>query len=234
MKKILVIGPILAEWSEITAIAETLAFLNSCYILDFIDPLGNLTHDIEHEHFFAQWQDQLTGLIHHYDAFIGFSLGGVVLQQCFFHLEKENKPVILFSAPSFCDKFLFDKLTGVKKLIEAKSLIDALKHMNQLVFYPNNPPQIEEKLAEPMHSAFRLSRGLQFVLETDSRPILEKTTLNYLHFVGEKSQLVNQNNVITPGKGELLVVPDSGMRVLKDNSTYCIDPTLKFLERKLP
>ena len=94
MKKILVIGPALAQWSEIHVIAESLQFLHSQYEIDFIDPLGNLVEGINQEIFFAEWHNKIKSLLYSYDAFFGFSLGGVILQQSFNLFEIENKPLI--------------------------------------------------------------------------------------------------------------------------------------------
>jgi len=44
MKKILVVGPALPEWSDMRAIAKSLHFLSEHYELDFIDPLRDLNH----------------------------------------------------------------------------------------------------------------------------------------------------------------------------------------------
>lgn len=232
MKKILVMGPALPEWSEIKSISETLIFFELQYAVDFVDPLCDLTHSTDQKSFFSQWKNKLEILLNQYDIFFGFSLGGVVFQQCFDLLKKQNKPLVLFSVPSFCDKTLSERLSKVRGLIEEESVFSAINKLNQWVFYPHDLPSQQLVLVNPDLSALRLSKGLQFVLETDSRSILSKMQVNHLHLVGEMSQLINRNNVMMTPSSRLAFVPQAGMRVIKDNSKYCVESIVDFLKGK--
>jgi len=229
MKKILVIGPALAEWSEIKAIEASLQFLVPQYSIDFIDPLEEVNADTHRKDFFAGWHDKLQTLIPGYHAIFGFSLGGVILQHCLDLVEQENKPLVFISVPSFSDDLLSKRLDQVIRLIKENLMAVALHELNRYVFYPYEAPQ-HFNLNHPERAALRLSRGLQFVLEADSRPMLQKTRVTYLHLIGENSQLVNSGNVITSPNSQLVIIPRSGMRVLQNNLTDCMPPMIKFLE----
>ncbi|TAK75002.1 MAG: hypothetical protein EPO11_06130 [Gammaproteobacteria bacterium] len=222
MKKIVVFGPVLPQWSDIQFIANTLQFLRPHYEIDFIDPLESLT----------TWQKKMGLLLDQYDVFLGFSLGGVILQQSFSQFENRDKSLILFSVPSFIDTLLQERLSTVIDLAEKKQVNEAIHCLNRYVSYPNQPSLQEEYLLNETLASLRLSQGLRFVLETDSRSILQNTPLPHLHFIGEKSQLVNKNNVISPKTGQLMIVPHAGMRVLQDNLSYCMPLMTHYLEGK--
>lgn len=221
-KKILVLAPILTLPEDLGPFLSMLAFLEPNYVLDGLDPLLDLS-DLDNEHYYQNWQNTLSGMMHQYDAFIGFSFGAVILQQCFslFHAENKTTPIILFSAPSFADKSLTEKLTRVLSLAEEKQLEAANQLKMNYVFHPH--PEIEIKI--PTHNTelgcARLIEGITRILTTDSCAILQKYPVKYHHFIGEHSYLVNRNNVIVGQAGNVLYVPGASMRVLQDNSIYC-------------
>jgi len=231
MKKVLIIGPVLAEWVEIQGILNTLHFLDKEYKIEIIDPLSNITAEMNENVFFSQWRVKLKPLIAEYHAFLGFSLGGTILQTVFDYFENTKKPVVLFSVPSFADALLRDRLGTIIRLIKEKSVEAAIAAKNQLVFYPAVPPEYKKIVSNPINAAFRLSFGLRCVLAMDSRSLMTKN-VNYLHFIGEKSQLVNRHNVMTSSPTQLIEVPMAGMRVLTDNPEYCQMPLIQFLEEK--
>lgn len=231
MKKILVLGPILADWTEIQVIANTMTFLETNYEVEFIDPLQDIISDVEKKTFFKHWKCRLETLTPSYDAFFGFSLGGVILQQSFDLFENQKKPIVLFSVPSFADEILAERLNAVIYLIHQKSIESAIAAKNEWVFFPALPPKQTKRILDPIHAGFRLSYGLECVLKIDSRPMLKKP-VNYLHFIGEQSKLVNRNNIVSlPNK--LIEVPHAGMRVLTDNPDFCIPPLLQFFEKNI-
>ncbi len=233
MKKILIFGPILPEWAEIQAIAESLQFLDSDYELTYVDPLDVSTLSIDHVEFIQNWKNKIQSLLHQYDAFFGFSLGGIILQQCFDLFEKKDKPLILFSVPSFSDELLTERLNQVVELIKHNQLAEAIAMKNKFVFHPY---KFANPVVMPIYSvkaALRLSYGLELVLQIDSREKLKKTSTQFLHLIGKESQLVNLQNIFMPLISHLIEVPNAGMRVLKDNLSYCMHPILNFLNEKL-
>ena len=179
--------------------------------------------------FFAEWHSKIKSSLPHYDAFFGFSLGGVVLQQCFDLFKNAHKPLILFSVPSFSDGLLSERLDHVINLIKENSVIAAIHELNLYVFHPHSAPK-HMAIQDIAQAASRLLHGLQFVRDTDSRHALKKFAVSYLHLIGEESLLVNSNNVEPPVSGELIMVPKSGMRILQNNVSYCMVPIIKFLE----
>ncbi len=222
--------PDLPQKSFIEPIAKSLLFLHEDYYLDFIDPF-DISGGVPGDAYFQHCQLWMKKVIAQYDAFFGFSFGGVILQQCFPLLERVNKPVVLFSAPAFADDALQKKLGGVISLCKAKRIDDALTMLYQHVFYPNKMVQNSFELTNKDDAAARLVFGLQHVLDTNSRPILQRTTVEYLHFIGECSDLVNTKNVIVAKKGQLFLVPHAGMRVLQDNLAFCKQRILESLNK---
>lgn len=231
MKKrtILVLAPIMPQRSELETIAPTLSFLEPTYQLEFVDPLS-ITSAVSNLAYYARWQDRLSHCVNQYDAFIGFSFGGVILQQCFSLFENLNKPLILFSTPSFADVSLSAKLGEVITLCEQAAVEQALISLYRHVFFPNQPPAGVLKTEDCSLAANRLIFGLQRVLTTDSRPVLAEASVQHLHLIGENSHLVNQDNVVAPKTGRLAIVPGASMRVLQDNRAYCQKIILETLQ----
>jgi hypothetical protein len=223
-KKILAIAPVMPQQSDIESIASTLSFLQTVYQIDLIDPLAinnELSTDIANEHYYQLWQAHLSKWLTNYDAFFGFSFGGVILQQNFSLFAQSKKPVVLFSTPTFADSALQKKLSHVIELCKASRVNDALAFLYKDVFYPHDSPlQILAK-SSLAKAANRLIFGLQRVLNTDAKSILQHTTVEHLHLIGEYSNLVNKENVLAPRTGNLFIVPQAGMRVLQDNPPYC-------------
>ncbi len=77
-KAILVIAPIMPQRSEITLIASTLAFLEPYFQIDFLDPLSVIDINLEQDAYYLAWQHQMLHYLECYEAFIGFSFGGVI------------------------------------------------------------------------------------------------------------------------------------------------------------
>lgn len=227
-KKILILGPVLPDAAEIEEIAKTLSFLHNDYLIDFIDPLS-IQEEVTNEIYYRLWEQELSKHLNHYDAFFGFSFGGVILAQSIHLFTDLNKAIVLFSTPSFADKALAKKLGTVIQLCKEKKLIEALNFLYDSVFHPHKAPHQFSEVANEELASSRLIFGLQRVLATDSRSLLNETKVDHLHLIGECSDLVNQANVIAPKTGQLAVVPVSGMRMLQDNPSFCQELILKRL-----
>jgi hypothetical protein len=229
-KKLLVIAPIVPQHSDIEPFAQTLSFLTHDFHLEFIDPLTHM-EQVTNELYYSLWQEELRRQSTLYDGFIGFSFGGVILQQCFSSFSTLNKPIILFSTPTFADNILTQRLGKVIDLSKKNKLQEALIHLYNDVFYPYESTfKFNECLNNPM-TANRLIFGLTRVLETDATKILSTIPINYTHLIGEKSHLVNKANVIAGIKGHLCIVPEAGMRVLENNFSYCQAVILEALKQ---
>ncbi|MFI4918869.1 MAG: hypothetical protein ACHP65_04870 [Legionellales bacterium] len=220
MKKILVIAPIMPQPQEIESIKDWLSFLAADYSIDVLDPLTVVSSEGSNEEYYQTWRRKLLGYLSTHDAFFGFSLGGVILQQCLSVFNLTNKPIVLFSTPTIADSSLLTNLGDVIRLCQQNQLQNALMRLYEPVLYPNKPPTTFNVENESL-ALTRLISGLQRVLETDSTAILNETVVNHLHLIGAHSQLVNINNVMAPKTGRLLLVPDAGMRVLQDNEAFC-------------
>ncbi len=219
-KKILIIPSDTPDPSYIDTIISPLAFLENEFSLHPIDSLS-IMEELPNEQFYARWKEKMSQFIPHYDAFFGFSFGGVILQQCFSLFTDLNKPIILFSAPSFADQSLKQKLNEVIALCKEYKVKEALQTLYQHVYYPNEIPQQPHQFTDNELAAKRVIYGLERVLATDSTSIIKENRVNHLHLIGELSHLVNKDNVIPPHQGTLLSVPEAGMRILRDNLPFC-------------
>lgn len=227
--KILAIAPVMPQETDIESMARTLSFLHERYDIDFIDPLTNM-NDIDNDAYYYQWKLALHKYLPNYDAFVGFSFGGVILQQCFSLFDSANKPIILFSTPTFADECLRKKLGSVISLCKENKVIEALNCLYNDVFYPNSKPLQLSDNFNPVKAAKRLIFGLTRVLDTNSTQIANESTVEHLHLIGEQSHLVNAQSVCKPKHGRLITVPGAGMRVVEDNLFFC----KKIIEEILP
>lgn len=230
-KKLLVIGPVSPQSSDLNHLSKNLSFLTPYYSIDYIDPLTDM-QECSNKKYYQIWQNQLKQRVGIYDAFIGFSFGGVILQQCFSLLSKQNKPIILFSTPTFADPSLREKLEKVITFCSENKLEDGLFSLYQAVYSPNPIPPFSQECLNRELAIKRLIFGLTKVLETDSKAILNNCYTYHLHLIGEKSQLVNANNVIKPSCGQLIMVPNASMRVLESNLTFCKEVLLESLNNE--
>lgn len=219
-KKIITIGPVSAQPEDIATIANSLSFLNEDYHIDYLDSLS-IMHDVPNKDYYQLWKQKLTSYIDDYDAFLGFSFGGVILQQCFSLFAKAPKPIILFSTPTFADPTLKEKLGKVIRLCQENRLEDALKALYQPVFYPHKMPVLTIDSINKAQAYARLIFGLTRVLNTDARTLLQENKVPHLHLIGENSNLVNCNNVLAANHGHLISVPRASMRMLQDEPLFC-------------
>ena len=230
-RKILLIGPVSAQADDCFSMASSFSFLNEHYVIDCLDPLS-IMDTVPNNVYYSRWKDKLAERINDCDAFFGFAFGGVIIQQCFSLFTKKHKPVVLFSAPSFADCSLIQKLGAVVRLCQNNKLEEALTALYEPVFYPNQIPLLTVTLNREQ-ACERLIFGLTRVLQTDSTEVLKENTVEHLHLIGEYSNLVNEHNVITPKTGRLVVVPQASMRVMQDNPLYCKKMILEALNEHL-
>ncbi|QRN04639.1 hypothetical protein GH742_12590 [Legionella sp. MW5194] len=218
-KRLFILAPVMPQSADITGMAESLSFLSPYYQLDWCDPLAEIDITLPNDTYYHHWQEKLPGLLPHYAGFIGFSFGGVILQQCLPLLLK--KKLILFSTPTFADTTLTEKLSRVIHLCQQHQLVAALESLYREVYFPNPLPVTKRDIGDTAQAEHRLITGLTKVLTTDSTKLITTSKANYLHFIGEQSHLVNHRNVLAPPHGQLLIVPGASMRVLQDNLPFC-------------
>jgi hypothetical protein len=230
-KKILIIGPISIQEDDFTSIAKSLSFLDEQYLIKFIDSLS-IMNDLPNQAYYQLWEQKLLPFFNEYDAFFGFSLGGIIIQQCFPLFSKIHKPLILFSTPSYADSELTKKLGKVIELCKDKQLEEALNTLYHAVFYPYPLPALSVSVDNTNQALNRLLFGLNRVLNTDSTEMLQTNVIKHTHLIGECSNLVNRNNVIVPPKGHLVTVPQASMRVLQDNPYFCQKIILEVLNNE--
>jgi hypothetical protein len=192
--------------------------------LTLLDPLQDLKPS-DNINYYQYWTEQLTSTYAEVDILVGFSLGGVILQQSFGQLAalRSTLPkIVLFSTPSFINADLRTKLDSVISLIQAEKLVEAYTMKMQYILAPLQTPAPSPQFDNPKLATQRLLSGLQRIVTTCSEAQLTQgNTPEYVQFVGEYSQLVNQENVLSTKSGTLVVVPNAGMRVLEDNPQFC-------------
>jgi hypothetical protein len=218
-KKILAIAQATPEASDLEHIGQSLSFLHASFDVDFIDPLS-IMENIPNEAYYALWAKELKKRIPQYAGFLGFSFGGVILQQCLHLIEDTSKPVILISAPTSVNPFLSEHLGEVVRLCHKNQFAAAMDYLYSRVYFPNNKPdRLFEDLSIPVAS-LRMIFGLSRVLATDSKHLVTQSAHPLIHLVGALSQLVSDVHVSASTKGKVVIVPRAGMRVLQDNPLY--------------
>lgn len=219
-KHILVLGPKVPQASDLSTISSSLAFLETNYDITILDTLSHFKAE-QYERFKSDWQQKLSDSLGQTDVFMGFSIGGVILQHCLDLFKSSNKKIILFSPPSIIDERLKEKLYELLRLIESDKTQEAVHKLSQYV-HPNALDDFEKRRTIPWPEIkARLAFGLQFVLNTSLLDSIEQNTASVLQLIGENSQLVKEDNIIQTQHHILKIIPNAGMRVLEDNPEYC-------------
>ncbi len=228
--KILVLGPILPRWSEMSAILRGLSFLESSYEIDLKDPLGVNFHEMSNDSFFEYWRSWFKDSVNKYDIYIGFSLGGALIQSSIDLISRSRKKVILFSTPSMITMNLSNKINEILFELNNNDVERALTILNKYVFLPGN--KHVDCLGEDERDLInkRLKFGLNFILNVDNRSRVSKTEVNCLHLIGSDSQLITIDNIKQNALVSLNIVAQSGMRVLQDNPAKCEQLIMRYLE----
>lgn len=231
MKKALVFLPILADAAHSKAIINSCQFLEKNYALRVIDPLFFVKEDTNLDNFIENWCQVITNMDYkEYSLMIGFSLGGILLLYLLNKLKFRVK-TILFSAPSYCDTSLKNKLEKIKSMLVCGDFNEAILIKSYYVNYPNKTMDIlDTNNLDIKHTTMKVKKGLEFVLSSDLRDIVKNFDLPYIHFYGEKSLLVSHKNVTRGIHANILEVPGAGMRTLQDNDKFVIDHINEYLE----
>ncbi len=221
MKRIAVLLPALAETSMQHPIAQSLKFLEPFgYVCDLVDPLNPLDESPD-KAFYANWSDRLQAMIETHVAFMGLSLGGVILQSCISSFKQSNRPLFLFSAPTKCDKALQQALAKVIALLKSDDSDKALEIRQKWLKPSASTRHSKHLLKDKAFASKRLISGYSRVRNTDTEKEVQGSNVPSYHFVGEHSPLVKREHVFATSCGEVLTVPGAYMRVLEDNPSFC-------------
>jgi hypothetical protein len=167
-KKALIFSPIMVSTTQKNMLLKSLDFWEQMYEFDCWDLLedSDKDHKISASDFYEKIWQKLHPVLEEYSMLIGFSLGGVVLQQLFARLEHQTfkGPVLLFSTPSFVDSTLKEKLNRVYELNAAGKLQEAHEALLKPVVYPNPLPAFKVNEEDPYSKPIRLLHGLTRVL----------------------------------------------------------------------
>lgn len=233
MKKILIVAPILFDWKEVSIIQNSIKSLNDIYQIDYCDPLSIC--DLEYgkdfaDRFFKLWQSKLSVIGNNYDAIIGFSFGGVILCQCLHLLV--NKKIILISTPTLPSKHLKFKLLAISNLLKVGKLFDALKLHNGYVFAPFSNPiiKIDHDNKNNIAGVTRLILGYDLLLHANLIECLTSSPVDTINLIGDLSELVTNHDVFFNYRHHIVIVPNSGMRVLQNNSDFCFNIIAKYIQ----
>jgi len=228
-RKLQAIGPICPSRDDMIKIDRDLGFLKESYEMEFLDPLMDIPLNVNVNSFYKTWTKKLKNSHVNYQGFLGFSLGGVILQKCIGMLRERDMPVVLFSTPSFVNNSLKDQLGNIMKKLENHEVESAVRELNKRVYYPNNPPKLNISKYNKNEVNHRLQEGFKLILNDQMKDSVNEEEVEYLHLVGEESVLVNSENVLQTGKGKVEYVPCAGMRVLRDNKDYCRKIIMEYL-----
>lgn len=219
MKKLIVIGPATAQTEDLKIIKRSLDFLSASYEITVLDPLEVPGNDYSNPRlFFDYWVKEIEIKFSQAHVFFGFSLGGVILTQCFPLFATEKKPLFLFSTPSYADDELKKKLQQVISLCQENSIDEAIFLLQS---YLGGKPKTLPLIKEKIKASKRLALGLSMVMDTDCREPIQHQPVFYTHFIGKESNLVTSAQIVKGPKGQIIQVPHAGMRVLEDNPEYC-------------
>lgn len=218
MKKVLILSPILFNWQEITIIKESLKFLNVIADIDYIDSTSSGKIANSAQDFFLDWRDKMMLIRDKYDIFIGFSFGGVVLQQVINILK--GKKIIFISSPFKPSHQLKTRLNAIKILLQSGKIESGLTLHNSYVFAPFNPPANKIECTNCARDIDRVINGYSILLDTDSTIKLMQADTRSINLIGEKSSLVTVGDVFTNEFHTIVKIPSSGMRVLQDNPSF--------------
>ncbi|AJC48735.1 hypothetical protein IB642_00160 [Allofrancisella guangzhouensis] len=230
MKKVAVLGPILARWKDHVYLMkpfdelpnQELKFkaidpLTFCY---GCDSLGQAKNN------FLDW---LKLNKNEYDIFMGFALGGTLIQTVFDDGILDDKKVVLFSSPSIADEGLKSKLGEILEYLYKADLTKALIAKEKIVANLDDY-DIEYELSEveEKEAIERMQLGLNLILQANLS-ILEKVPKNTKVYIGEKSQLATPNNVKLPAN-KMVIVPNASMRLFQDNLDFMLNELEKTIK----
>ncbi|QIV94078.1 hypothetical protein [Allofrancisella frigidaquae] len=230
MKKVAVIGPILARWKDHVYLMKPFdKLLNQELRFEAIDPL-TFCYGCDS---LEQARNNFLGWLklnkNEYDIFMGFALGGTLIQTVFDDGTLDDKKVILFSSPSIADKGLKTKIGKILEYLDKADLTNALITKEKIAanlddyVIKHELSEIEEKEAIE-----RMQLGFNLILQANLS-ILEKVPKNTKVYIGEKSQLATLNNVRLPTNKQV-IVPNASMRLFQDNLDFMLnelDKTIK-------
>lgn len=218
MSRLLVLSPILPSAEELDEFLDSLGFLRPEYELVGLDPLQEVDTSLPQEGYYRRWREILAAFSPRYEGLVGFSFGGMILQQC---LPVLRGPLVLISTPSFAAPDLAKGLGRVAELCAEGRVAQALTDLYRDVHYPKASPERDWSELDLEEAGRRMGAGLRKVLATDSREFIASSQVKTLHLIGERSRLVNRDNVAPPTRGRLVEIPGAGMRLLSDAPALC-------------
>ncbi|MBI2790691.1 MAG: hypothetical protein HYX61_01935 [Gammaproteobacteria bacterium] len=219
MKALLAMSPKLPQASDLKPFSKCLDFLKSDYNITWVDPLEKFKN-LSYEEYTEYWKHKIHSWVESYDAFLGFSLGAILLQDNLNQFANRNKIIILFSPPSIIDEILKNKLSNVLSASRRGQTKQAIEMLHQYVFLETHTDYEKVRLEPWSVIASRVEFGLGYVLEREIPNSLKECETPVYQLVGEESRLVTKNNVFMTPKSTLQVVPNAGNRILEDNPAF--------------
>ncbi|QIV96477.1 hypothetical protein EDC55_11934 [Allofrancisella inopinata] len=230
MKKVAVLGPILARWKDHVYLMKPFDKLSNQKLkFKAIDPLI-FCYGCDS---LKQAKNNFLGWLklnkNEYDIFMGFALGGTLIQTVFDEGILDDKKVILFSSPSIADERLKSKISKILDYLDKADLTSALIAKEKIAANLDDYV-INYKLSkmEKIEAIERMQLGFNLILQANLS-VLEKVPKNTKVYIGEKSQLATPNNVKLPTDKQV-IVPNASMRLFQDNLDFMLnelDKTIK-------
>lgn len=219
MQKILAITPKLPQASLLDSFSHCLDFLSTDYKITWVDSLEQYENR-SFEEYDQYWKQKIANYTKKYDVFVGFSLGGVLLQHNL-DLFSDKHKIFLFSPPSIIDTALKNKLETVLEASVSGNIQQAI-HVLHTYVYSEEPKNFEEIRSVPWTTiASRVEYGLRYVLQHTIPDAIKNSNAAVYQLIGEHSKLVTVNNIYLTPHSVYQTVPHAGNRVLEDNPDFC-------------
>lgn len=225
---VFVISQALPIWPQTELFKHAFAGLKKHCTFHIHDALFSIDDKTQLNHFIERWKTTI--MQSKMKIFLGFSLGGVILQHLLSEIELQNCYFITISAPAYIHNDMLRKIKNVMILLENNEVDLALENLAMFV-----RTRYDEEIMYPVSSDQRLTikrrllNGFRVMLEHDARHKLQQFNGKLLSMIGSESRLVHISSVHTSPSGQLKIISGAGMHVLAEQNMLCSQYILKFL-----
>ncbi len=144
--------------------------------------------------------------------FLGFSLGGCLLQSRLTHPALSDAHVALVSSPVRMTAGLRERLAPVLEALDTGRVAEGLTLLDATVGVKGAHPEDLATAGE------RMRRGFAMLLRHDGEAAVRETSARLLQLVGGASRLVTRAEVEPFSSQPVIEIPDAGMRLVHERS----------------
>lgn len=219
MKSLLALSPIMLSPSELEDFSHCLDFLKKEYQITMLDSLEHF-ENVSYEAYSTYWKQKIAKLVDRYDAFVGFSFGGLLLLNVLEQFANKNKSIIFICVPVMVDHILREKLNTVLSLCDENKTQEAINQLYSYVFQEAHQDYTSYNSASLDLASMRIKFGLSYLLNYKFEAYKLQNATSVLQLVGEHSKLVTKENILTTLNFASRIVPKAGQRILEDNPIF--------------